>query len=66
MKERPDQDRTRNARTAISLVSIAVVFFIGVIIAHAAGVGDTGLTVLGALIVAFLAFAIGRNLLSKR
>jgi len=53
-------------RTAIALVSVALVFFLGVIIAHAVGINDTGLTILGVMILAFLVFAIGRNLMSRR
>ena len=66
MNDTRDQGRRRNARTAITLVSVALVFFIGVIIAHAVGISDTGLMILGVMIVAFLVFAIGRNLLSRR
>ncbi|MDQ6621735.1 MAG: hypothetical protein M3Z31_18930 [Pseudomonadota bacterium] len=60
------QGGARNVRTAIALVSVAVVFFLGVILAHVYGVGGSGLTILGLLIVAFLVFAIGRNLASRR
>ncbi|HZQ62986.1 MAG TPA: hypothetical protein VFC24_16645 [Casimicrobiaceae bacterium] len=62
----PRDPRSRNVRTAAALLSIALVFFIGVILAHAVGIGDAGLTALGLLIFVFLVVAIGRNLFNRR
>ena len=62
----PQESRARNVRMALVLVSMAVVFFIGVIVAHSVGIGEAGLSVLGFVIFVFLAIAIGRNLLSRR
>ena len=66
MSNDPQRTPNRNVRTAVTLLSIALVFFIGVILAHAVGVGETGLTVLGLAIMVFLVVAIGRNLWGKR
>ena len=63
---KPTPDKARNTRTAVALVSVALVFFLGVIIAHAVGISDTGLAILGVMIVAFLVFVIARSVLSKR
>lgn len=49
-------------RTAITLASIAAVFFFGIIAAKIFGDGTTGISVLGAAVLLFLALAIGRNL----
>ena len=54
--------RSANLRTAITLGSIAVVFFFGIIGARVLGDGSTGISVLGAAVLLFLALAIGRNL----
>jgi hypothetical protein len=64
----PAQDpRTRraNVRTALVLLSIAVVFFFGIVFAKYMGEGSTGMTVLGAAVLLFLLVAIGRNILRK-
>lgn len=65
-REQMRKPRERNVRTAVTLVSIALVFFLGVIIAHSVGIGDAGLSLLGLVIFIFLAVAIGRNLVSRR
>jgi len=57
--------RRSNLRTARILASIAVVFFLGIIFAKFVGDASTGMTVLGAAILLFLALAIGRNIRSK-
>jgi uncharacterized membrane protein YbjE (DUF340 family) len=51
-----------NVRTALALASIAVVFFLGIVFAKFLGDASTGMTVLGAAVLMFLVFAIGRNL----
>lgn len=66
----PDSDRDAtaarlkrsNVRTALVLASIALVFFLGIVFAKYVGDGSTGMTVLGAGVLIFLVFAIGRNL----
>jgi hypothetical protein len=54
--------RRTNVRTALVLASIAVVFFLGIVFAKFMGDGSSGMTVLGAGVLLFLALAIGRNL----
>ena len=54
--------RSANVRTAIVLVSIAAVFFVGILVAKLVGDTSTGMTVLGAAGLLFLVVAIGRNL----
>ncbi|MFO1316052.1 MAG: cytochrome oxidase small assembly protein [Burkholderiales bacterium] len=58
------QARTRaaNVRTALALLSVAVVFFFGVLVAKYVGDTSTGMTVLGVAVLLFLLIAIGRNL----
>jgi hypothetical protein len=63
--DRKDADarlKRANVRTALALASIAVVFFLGIVFAKFLGDASTGMTVLGAAVLLFLAFAIGRNL----
>jgi hypothetical protein len=55
-----------NARLAITLASIAAVFFVGVFAARWFGADGSGLTVLGIAIVAFLVVAIVRNVRSRK
>jgi hypothetical protein len=43
-------------------VSIAVVFFVGIMFAKYMGDATTGMTVLGAAVLLYLVLAIGRNL----
>ena len=54
--------RSANLRTAITLGSIAAVFFFGIIGARVLGDGSTGIVVLGAAVLLYLALAIGRHL----
>jgi hypothetical protein len=60
--ESPDSLKRRtNARTALTLLSVAVVFFGGVIAAQYSGRASVGVGVVGVAIIAFLAAAIGRG-----
>lgn len=54
--------RRANVRTALVLASVAVTFFIGILATRFVGDGQTGMIVLGATVMFFLIFAIGRNL----
>jgi hypothetical protein len=54
--------KAANVRTALVFASIAAVFFVGVIVAHAYGGPLVGAGVMGAAVLLFLAFAIGRSL----
>jgi uncharacterized membrane protein (DUF485 family) len=54
--------RAANLRTAAILASIAVVFFVGFILTQWMGGPIVGAGVMGAIVLAFLVFAIGRNL----
>ena len=56
-----DSQRTSSRRTAWVLASIALVFFVGVILAQYAGSPSVGIAVLGFAILGFLIVAIGRN-----
>ena len=57
-----DALRAVNLRTGLILLSIALVFFGGVLYAHYAGESTIGMSVLGFAIFGFLVIAIGRNL----
>ena len=57
-----DALRAANLRTGLILLSIALVFFGGVLYAHYAGESTLGMSVLGFAIFGFLVIAIGRNL----
>jgi hypothetical protein len=57
--------RRANLRVALSLASIAVVFFAGIIAVQLLGSTEAGLTVVGAAVFLFLVVAIGRNLWGK-
>jgi hypothetical protein len=59
-------DPRRNARLALTLASIAGVFFLGVFATRWLGADGGGITVLGAAILAFLVIAIVRNVRSGR
>jgi len=62
----PDPDlRRRNTRTALLFLSIALIFFFGVIAAHLLGSDSSGMVVLGLAIVVFLAVAIARSVRSR-
>ena len=54
--------RPANLRTALVLASIALVFFVGFIVTQWMGGPTVGIGVMGAIVLAFLVFAIGRNL----
>jgi hypothetical protein len=54
--------RSANLRTALAVTLIAVLFFFGVIAVQFVGDTATGMTVVGAAVLLFLCFAIGRNL----
>ncbi len=54
--------RKANLRTALVFASIAIVFFVGIIVAQAIGGPVIGVGVMGAVVLLFLAFAIGRSL----
>ncbi len=56
-----ESQRAANRRTAWVLASVAVVFFVGVILAQYAGSPSVGIAVLGFAILGFLIVAIGRN-----
>jgi putative effector of murein hydrolase LrgA (UPF0299 family) len=53
---------SKNLRTALTFASIAVVFFVGIIAAHALGGPVIGVAVIGGAVLLFLVFAIGRHL----
>ena len=57
--------RNANVRTALILLSIALVFFFGIIFAKLVGDASTGMSVLGFAVLLFLAVSIGRNLRRK-
>jgi small neutral amino acid transporter SnatA (MarC family) len=54
--------KAANRRTALVFASIAAVFFVGIIVAHAFGGPLVGVGVMGGAVLLFLAFAIGRSL----
>ena len=58
--------RSANRKTALVLLSIAVVFFVGVIATRFMGGPVTGIVVLGTAVLLFLVVAIGRNLRKGR
>ena len=66
MSEPAARVRKANRRTALVLLSVAVVFFVGVIATKFVGDGATGIVALGIVVLLFLVVAIGRNLVSKR
>ena len=57
--------RSANVRTALVLLSIALVFFFGIIFAKFVGDASTGMTVIGFAVLLYLAVSIGRNLRRK-
>ena len=57
-----DERKTANLRTALTFGSIAVVFFVGIIVAHAFAGPLIGVAVMGVAVLVFLVLAIGRNL----
>ena len=62
--DKPDV-RSANLRTALALLSIALVFFFGVIFAKFVGDASTGMTVIGFAVLLFLAVTIGRSIRKK-
>ncbi|MBS0319246.1 MAG: hypothetical protein JSR18_01780 [Proteobacteria bacterium] len=64
--ERAAALRRANLRVAVTLATIAAVFFVGIIGAHLIGGFDEGTSVLGIGVLLFLAIAIGRNVFGKR
>ena len=58
--------RSANVRTALVLLSIALVFFFGIIFARFVGDASTGMTVIGFAILLFLVVTIGRSLRRTR
>jgi hypothetical protein len=67
----PDADaavrlRASNRRTALTLASIATVFFVGIIASKFMGGTTTGIGVVGTAVLLYLIVAIGRNLRSKQ
>ena len=69
MAQSPARDdvrlRAANRRTALILVSIAVIFFLGIVFAKFMGDASTSMTVLGSAVLLFLVLAIGRNIWKK-
>jgi len=61
-----DERKSANLRTALVFASIAFVFFVGIIVAHALGGPVIGVAVVGVAVLLFLVFAIGRNLRGPR
>ena len=57
-----ERRKAANVRTALVFATIAFVFFVGIIVAHAYGGPLIGVGVMGAAVLLFLVFAIGRNL----
>jgi hypothetical protein len=58
--------RSANVRTAAILLSIALVFFCGIIAAKLLGGISEGMTVMGIAVLLFLVVAIGRNLRGRK
>ena len=56
------QRNSANVRTALVFASIALTFFVGIIVAHALGGPVIGVGVVGFVVLLFLVFAIGRHL----
>ena len=67
----PEEDaaarlRSSNRKTALVLLSIAIVFFAGIIATKFMGGPTTGIGVVGSAVLLYLVVAIGRNLRSKQ
>ena len=62
----PAERKAANLRTALVFASIAVVFFVGIIVAHALGGPLVGIGVVGGAVLVFLVFVIGRHLRGPR
>jgi hypothetical protein len=61
-----ERRRAANLRTGLVFASIAAVFFVGIIAAHAIGGPVIGVGVMGTAALLFLGFAIGRSLRKRR
>ena len=57
-----ERQKRANRTTALILGSIAVVFFVGVIVAQMVGTPSASIAVLGTAVLLYLAVAIGRHL----
>jgi hypothetical protein len=57
-----DRQRAANRRTGLVLLSIALVFFVGVILARMYGTSAVSIGVLGLVVLLFLVLAVGRHL----
>jgi hypothetical protein len=57
-----DRQRAANRRTGLVLLAIALVFFVGVILARLYGTSGVSIGVLGLVALLFLVLAIGRHL----
>jgi len=57
-----DERKVANVRTALVFASIAAVFFVGIIVARVFAGPLVGVGIMGAAVLLFLAFAIGRSL----
>jgi Na+/H+ antiporter NhaD/arsenite permease-like protein len=62
----PERLRAANRKTALVLLTIALVFFAGIIATKFMGGPTTGIGVVGAAVLLFLVVAIGRNLRSRQ
>ena len=54
--------RSANRKTALVLLAIAIVFFVGIIAVKFIGSPATGIAIMGTVVLLFLVVAIGRNL----
>ena len=61
-----ERRKAANRRTAFALLSVAVVFFAGIIATHFVDEPMTGIGIMGGAVLLFLVLAIGRNLIGKR
>jgi hypothetical protein len=58
--------RAQNRKTALVLLAIAIVFFVGIIATKFMGGPATGIGVVGSAVLLYLVVAIGRSLRSKQ
>jgi len=58
--------RAANRRTALVLLTIALVFFVGIIATKFMGGPTTGIGVVGSAVLLYLVVAIGRNLRGRQ
>jgi len=59
------RQRRANVRLALTLATVVLVFFVGVIAAKFMGGYEAGLSIIGFAALLFLVVAIGRNLFGK-